>query len=300
MMLLVVAYGGASSTSASGRRVSNNPSLDRPTGEPTKAQAALVAARPVTVHVPPSYSRSTPAPLLMLLHGSGDTGASQEEYLRLTPAATAHGMLYVTPDGTRNAYNSRIWNATDACCGSGVRVDDSAYLRAVIAEVKANYNVDPRRVFLVGHSNGGFMAFRMACDHADEIAAIVSIAGATFADSTRCEPTQGVATLQIHGTADPTIKYGGGTLRGEPYPSARITLETWARYNGCGPEPDRPAPPRRAIEVGLRPARVRSYSAGCGRSTSELWTQRDGVHIPTFEPTFPEQLVEFLLAHPKR
>ncbi len=252
------------------------------------------------MHEPPGGTTS-PAPLLILLHGHGVDGAIQDAYLRLASATDAHGMLYVHPDGTSDSRSERFWNATDACCGAGSGVDDSAYIGAIIAVVKARYTVDPRRVFIVGHSNGGFMAFRMACDHADEIAAIVSIEGATWANPSRCQPTEPVTVLEVHGTADDTIRYDGGTIGNTRYPGAKETVATWARYDGCDTKATLPAPPARAIEDQLPPATVLSYSTGCdGHAIAELWTQAHGVHIPPFSASFADQIVSFLLAHPKR
>ncbi len=266
---------------------------------PTATQAALVAARPFEVHVPPGSGKA-PAPLLILLHGFSVDGAIQEAYFELTPVADEHGMLYVHLDGTVNAVGARFWNATDACCDPRDHVDDTAYIEAVITDVKSRYHVDPDRVFLVGHSNGGFMSYRMACDHADEIAAIVSLAGATWADSSRCRPSEPVAILEIHGTADRTIYYGGGTILRSRYPSAEQTVAAWARYDGCRKRADRPERVRRAIVKGLPRATVRAFS-DCDRNGHvELWTQRRGVHIPPLREDFAEQVVRFLLAHPKR
>lgn len=268
---------------------------------PTAAQAALVAARPVEVHTPPDLSPSKPAPLLILLHGYGASGGVQDAYLKLTAVADAHGMLYVHPDGTLNPLDKRYWNATDACCGPSSTVDDSAYITAIIADVKSHYSVDPKRVFIIGHSNGGFMAFRMACDHADEIAAIVSFEAATWADPSKCTPSEAVSVLAIHGTADQTIKYDGDAIGGAAYPSATKTVQTWARYDGCKPTPDPNVTTTHDLEDQRPPATVTSYSSGCKPNGHvELWTQPDGVHIPVLSPTFSEQLVQFLLAHPKR
>ncbi len=144
---------------------------------PTSAQEALVAERPFTLRVPPGTDPARPAPLLVLLHGYGVTGAIQEAYLELSPVTDAHGMLLAVLDGTTNAVGKQFWNATDACCGPRSTVDDSAYITAVIADVEAEHAVDPKQVYLMGHSNGGFMSYRMACDHADEIAAIVEHRG---------------------------------------------------------------------------------------------------------------------------
>ena len=267
---------------------------------PTPAQAALVAARPFTLHVPTGVSAARPAPLLVMLHGYGATGAIEEAYLRFTAAADAHNMLYAFADGTPNARGSRFWNATNACCDPNGTIDDSAYVTAIIADVKAKHAVDPKRVYLLGHSNGGFLSYRMACDHSEEIAAIASIAGATWSDPKHCTPKHAVAILEIHGTGDQTIKYDGGSTGFGTYPSATTTVSTWAGYNGCRSTPDPSPPPPIAIEDKLPPATVTSYSRGCrDGATVELWTQPQGVHIPPFLPTFPESVVSFLLSHPK-
>lgn len=270
---------------------------------PTTTAAPLPADRPIEVKVPKGYDPDEPAPLLILLHGYGASGALQEGYLGLAPHADAAGMLYVTPDGTENVTGKRFWNATDACCGGPKAddvVDDSAYLASVIADVSADYNVDPKRIFLVGHSNGGFMSFRMACDHADQIAAIVSLEGATFNDPVYCTPSEPVATLQVHGRSDTTILYDGGKIAGRRYPSAQQTLETWARYNGCSPSPDSPAPAPRTIVKDLPDATVTSYSEGCeSGGRSELWSQPEGVHVPAWSDTFAQQVIDWLQAHPK-
>jgi polyhydroxybutyrate depolymerase len=238
---------------------------------------------------------------VILLHGFGVTGALQERYLRLTDATDAHDMLFTALDGTKSPLGPQFWNATDACCDAGAGVDDVAYLAAVIADIKARYAVDPRRVFLVGHSNGGFMSYRMACDHAEEIAAIVSIAGATFADPGRCSPTEPVATLEVHGTADHTIAYRGGRIngRGAPYPGALRTVRAWAKYDGCRlDDPHRTRATRRIVDGLPRPS-VLAYSDCRGNGHAELWTQPRGSHIPAFTAAFREQVVDFLLAHPK-
>ncbi len=144
------------------------------------------------------------------------------------------------PDGTVNRKGDHFWNATDACCDMDrSAVDDSGYIKALIDEIGSRYRVDPKRVFLVGHSNGGYMSYRMACDHADRIAALVSIAGATWQDSARCKPQAPVSVLQVHGTADAEVPYEGGP----GFPGARETVARWAALDGCSPEIDRSSPP---------------------------------------------------------
>lgn len=305
VLALLAATGLLASCSSGGGSdaASTTSSTTAPATSTTKAPSttAIPADRQVEVHVPPGYQEDEPAPLLVLLHGYGTTGQIQSAYLGLEEAVDEAGMLYVHPDGVTNKIDKQYWNATDACCGPRTGApDDSAYLAAVIAQVKDDYNVDPRRVFLVGHSNGGFMSYRMSCDHADEIAAIVSLEAATFADPKDCAPSEPVAILEVHGTGDRTIRYDGGEIAGRAYPSATTTVETWAAYNGCSTTPGTAEPATRDIVADLPSATVTTYDRGCDAGGAvELWTQPQGVHIPRWTPSFKTQIVEWLLDHPK-
>ena len=106
----------------------------------------------------------------------------------LGDAAERRGVITAYPDGTTDSTGSQFWNATDACCNfDGSSVDDSKYLVGVVAAIKAHVAVDPKRIYVMGHSNGGFMSYRTACDHADVFAAIISLAAATFAQRSRLQ-----------------------------------------------------------------------------------------------------------------
>src|SRR5690606_19654583 len=108
------------------------------------------------------YDPAAKAPLVVLLHGYGSSAVQQERYFNLTPESDRRGFLYAIPDGTTDRDGKRFWNATEACCDfydSGV--DDAAYLDRLLDTVTSAYSVDAARVYLVGHSNGGFMAYRM-------------------------------------------------------------------------------------------------------------------------------------------
>ncbi|GAA4725269.1 hypothetical protein Prum_077890 [Phytohabitans rumicis] len=254
--------------------------------------------RPFQLHVPVGYDPARKAPLVVLLHGFQSSAEAQESYFQLTAESDRRGFLYALPDGTRNKAGDRFWNATEACCDfyrSGV--DDSAYLSRLIDTVAAGYPVDERRVYLVGHSNGGFMAYRMACEHSGQITAVVSLAGAATDDPARCTPERPVSVLQIHGTADRTIHFDGGDAGG-PYPSVGDTLALWRRNNGCGDRADASAAPI-DLEARLAGAEttVTTYRTGCRDGTRvELWTIREGSHVPAFTAGFAPAVVDFLYA----
>jgi polyhydroxybutyrate depolymerase len=272
-----------------------------PSTTPTPSKVDPTADRPYDVFVPSTYSSATAAPLVILLHGYTATGAAQEAYFRLQPSAEERGFLFVHPDGTKDAIGNGFWNATNACCDLlGTGVDDVAYLSAIIDQVQEKYNVDQKRIYLVGHSNGGFMSYRMACERADKIAAIVSVAGATFADAAACKPSQPVSVLQIHGTADETISYVGGEIRGNAFPSAQGTVAEWATYDGCSPTPTA-SPTTLDLERNLDAAEtsVSAYSGCRSGSAVELWTVNVGAHLPAISESFAPNIIDFLYAHPK-
>ena len=253
-----------------------------------------VDGRPFTLSVPRSYRADTPAPLVVLLHGYTSDAAEQERYFNLGAEMERRGFLYVLPDGTQEPDGDRFWNATNACCdfrGSGV--DDSGFLSDLINQVKASYAVDPARVYLVGHSNGGYMAYRMACDHADQITAIVSLAGAMWSDPAQCAPARPVSTLQIHGTSDEVVSYTGGGR----YPGAEQTVAAWRELNGCSPEGTTAAPLDLVADLADAETTVTTYAGACrGGTVVELWTMQGGSHVPALTEAFAPAVVNFLSA----
>jgi len=269
---------------------------------PALAQSVDVGRGEVPVTVPASYDADTPAPLIVLLHGYSSSGEGQDAYFGMSELADDYGFLFVAPDGTREAGGNRLrfWNGSDACCNlQGADVDDVGYLLALVDAVSAEWSVDPRRVYLVGHSNGGFMSYRIAYEHPDRIAAIVSLAGATQGGQ-RPAPAGPVNVLQIHGTADGVIEYGGGEISETRYPGARATVMQWARYNGCeGPAKGREM---RDLDASLPGHETGAliFTAGClpGGHVA-LWTIAAGAHSPQLSESFAAQVVEWLYAHPK-
>jgi polyhydroxybutyrate depolymerase len=255
--------------------------------------------RPFQLHVPRSYDPANPAPLVVVLHGFRASAALQETYFKLTAESDRRGFLYAMPDGTPDREGRRFWNATDACCDFyRTEPDDSGYLRRLIDTVKRSYQVDASRVYIFGHSNGGFMAYRMACEHADQITAVVSLAGAATAQPSQCRPARPVSVLQIHGTEDRTIWYRGGSIVGDDYPSVATTLATWRRFNGCGDRADTSARPIDLdSSIAGRETSITTYATGCrGGVRVELWSIEGGAHVPPLTAAFAPAVIDFLYA----
>jgi polyhydroxybutyrate depolymerase len=256
--------------------------------------------RPAKLHVPASYVCGKAAPLLILLHGYSANGTFQEAYFKLTAESDKRGFLYVVPEGTKDGAGNQFWNATDSCCNfAKTPIDDSAYISGLITEMAAQYSVDPKRVYLMGHSNGGFMSYRMACEHGDQIAAIVSLAGAMWADVSKCPAATPVSVLQIHGNDDKVIKFDGGSLVNNPHPSAPQTVSDWVTINGCAPAAVDGVAFDLVNDLGGAETKTASYGGCKNGTTVALWTINGGAHTPAISAEFTSDAVDFLYAQQK-
>jgi polyhydroxybutyrate depolymerase len=141
----------------------------------------------------------------------------------------------------------------------------------------------------------------VACDHADAIAAVASLGGAGPSDPSRCTPSEPVHWLQIHGSADERIHFGGGIVGGHAYPGAVATTEQWATIAGCALSPE-VAPERLDLVTDLpgEETSITRYDQDCAPGGSAtLWTIEGGTHSPAVSANFGRAVVSYLLAHPK-
>lgn len=289
-------------TLACGSADSPGPSPGAPPSMPASGTGTVeIGDRQVTVHVPNSYDPARPAPLVLALHGYTSNATELEKYLRLSPESEKRGFVYAYPDGSTDDRGDRFWNATDACCAfSSPKPDDSRHLSELISTIQGSYRIDPARVYLIGHSNGAFMAFRTACDHADQVTAIVSVNGASWNDPARCRPSEPVSVLSVHSSADETVAFGGGVIDSTAYPSAATTVAHWLGYNRCA-DAGRDAPALDLVtDLPAAETTVRTYVRGCaGGSTVQAWTINGGTHVPQLGPAFAPAVTDFLLSQAK-
>lgn len=260
--------------------------------------------RPARLVVPRDHDGVTPRPLVVLLHGYGASGRVQDAYFGLSSLARERGLYLLLPDGTLDTGGSRFWNSGGACCDFGATmVDDVGYLTALLDEVEAAVPVDPDRVYFVGHSNGGFMSYRMACELNDRVAAIAVLAGSDYPTDDGCVPVGEVpSVLHLHGTADETIAYEGGRLGTIDYPAATDVVERWAGRMGC--DVAMPTPGARLdllTDVAGDETLPTRWETGCAAGrTVALYTMEGAGHIPSLaRPLFTDTMVDWLLEHPR-
>jgi len=181
------------------------------------------------------------APLLLVLHGSVMNGgvmriAAGYEFDRL---ADEKGFAVVYPTGYLGHWNDCRNKAQFAA--KREQIDDSGFLLALIDRMVQRYQLDPARVFLVGYSNGGHMAFRLGIEAPDRIAAIaVAAASVPEPQDSSCDydgPTPRV--MLVNGTEDNWNPYEGGDTSGFGVHSrgnvisAVASAEHFARRNGA-------------------------------------------------------------------
>lgn len=270
-------------------------------GGPVQRPIEFGGDRPVSLQVPGDFDDAHSYPLLVILHGYSANGFLQQGYFRLGNAADDFDALVLAPEGKTDRAGNQFWNADPACCdldGSGV--DDVAYLGGLIDDVVASWPVDPARVYVLGHSNGAFMAYRLACDRADVVTAIAGLAGHATSSSVTCTPAHAVNVLHLHGTADATVPYETGTFGGVMSPGAVDSVAAWARRDGCTGAPSTSAGAK-DLESSLAGSETDvAVTAGCpAGAAADLWTINGGSHIPSLSTSFPTEIMGWFAAHPR-
>ena len=160
--------------------------------------------RPARLFIPDSYRRDRQWPMIVLLHGYGVNGALQDAIFGLRLRQHARGYLLLVPEGREDARGNQFWAATEACCdfaSEGSLDEDVDYLTLLLEEALQNAEIDPGRIAFVGHSNGGYMSYRMACERPALLQRFVVLAGSDKGLAMRCIPSAPVSLLHIHGTA---------------------------------------------------------------------------------------------------
>ncbi len=204
--------------------------------KPAYSQATVQASfvfegleRSYLLYVPASYSAQNAAPLLLNLHGYGSNMMEQMQYGEFRPIADTAGFILVVPNGTPDFNNTMHWNTFGTS-----NVNDVGFLSALIDTISAHYNIDDRRLYSTGMSNGGFMSYSLACFLNNKIAAVASVTGTmTTANFMNCTPSRPIPVMHIHGTADGTVPYNGNAF----FLSVPTILTHWIDANHCTSTP---------------------------------------------------------------
>jgi len=236
------------------------------------------------LHVPAAYQPSQSVPLLLAFHGRSTVG---KEILRTSQfVAWAAEMNFIVAAVNGAVYDgASSWNAGNCCTNATTYEENDVLLASTIIDfVKSNYAVDPSRVWAAGHSNGGMLAYRLACDLSDKITAIAVVTGALM-DPT-CSPTKPVSIFHIHGNLDPTILFhGGGKFE---TPNIYFSVQDMAYRNSCTGDPKETS---NTIEE--------RYTWRCTTGVeTQLVNYQEQSHA--WVDGYTEEILRFLFAHPRK
>lgn len=216
------------------------------------------------VHVPKSYDKTKPTPLVIAYHGLGLPMVMMPSYCNLNETADKHGFIVVYPGGINTSWNAGGRKGPLA----QVRADDVRFTSELLDQLEKMFNVDPRRVYATGMSNGAMMCYKLANDLPNRIAAIAPVSG------TMTSPTitskRPVPVIHFHGTDDPVVPFGegrdmiGGLISFLPAPD---TVAAWAKFDGCEAKPVETELPDAAKEDGTT---VTKLDYGKGKDGSEV------------------------------
>ncbi len=269
-------------------------------GNFTKSLTQNGLKRTYHLHVPSSYRASIAAPLVIALHGGGGNGNKMARLSGLSLLSDENGFVVVYPDAVE-----RHWN--DGRGLSKYRSQrennyDVGFISGMIDAISNDYNIDGKRVYVTGASNGAMMSLRLGCELADRITALAPVIGSMPENLVSgCSPTRPIPVLMINGTDDPLVPWEGGFVHFFQKKLGKIisvpeTIDFWVLRNGCSTDPEITLEPDTDPEDGTR-VRKSVYRQCADGAAVVLYEVKGGGH------TWPggyQYLPEFLIGKTNR
>ncbi len=234
--------------------------------------------RSYIVHIPPKYDSKQPTPLVLAFHGGGGNAQVMKRFYGLDDKADKEGFIVAYPNGTGRSENILTWNGGN-CCGYAQlnNVDDVGFVRAVLGDLAKVANIDSKRVFATGMSNGGILCYRLASELSDRIAAIAPVSG-TMGTAT-CKPKRPVSVMHFHGTDDKFVPFKGGkgasSLTQTDFYSVEHSINAWVKANGCSETPTVTDMPKKTDDMAVQ---RKTYGQGKDGAEVVLFVINGGGH----------------------
>jgi polyhydroxybutyrate depolymerase len=235
---LVLAAAGCSSsardpapTSTSSTTV-NRAAMPVPAGSSVHSITVDGRTRTFLLYRPASLPTSHAVPLVVMIHGGYGSARDAEADYGWNAQARAGGFVVAYPAGWH-----RAWNAGGLCCGmpASSGVDDVKFLSQLVSNVRSALPIDPARIYAAGISNGGIMAYRLACE--TTLFAAIGVTAATQLGP--CPHPRALSVIHVHGLADRLVPFAGpgaatpdAAVDGLPVPQV---VAGWRSVDRCAP-----------------------------------------------------------------
>lgn len=242
--------------------------------------------RTFNIHIPASFDKTVQIPLVIALHGRGANGASMIflTHKGFNKMADKDGFIMVYPDGIELNWNDGRMDEEAKDRAHRENIDDVGFISALIDSMINDYNIDPKRVYVTGISNGAIMSYRLACELSHKITAIAPVDGNIPALLfPECSPSRPVSVLAINNTDDPLVPFEGGYIYGirkinlGKVLSANESIQFWVNRNRCSATPDVTEEPDTDPKDGTRVTR-KQYVNGIEGTEVILYAVEGGGH----------------------
>ena len=273
--------------------------------------------RTYLIHIPKTYDKHIPTPLVMVFHGGGGNAKNIKETTNFSQKADEEGFIVVYPDGTGKLKRKLLtWNA-GFCCGYARdnNIDDVGYIQALINHLSDTYTIDPNMIYATGLSNGGVMTYRIGAELSDLFAAIAPVAAQIGGQANQedeiwqiPEPDSPVSVMVFNGMNDSRVPYDGGISENThvySWMSTNESISFWVQQNQCNSVAQRNISFSGNIIID-------TYQDGKNNTEVSLVTIVNGTHSwpggqkgwedgaePTKEISATDMMWDFFKTHPK-
>ncbi|RZL44805.1 MAG: phospholipase [Pedobacter sp.] len=233
-------------------------------------------ARSYVLNLPPNYYEGESFSMVIAMHGGGGDALQFEASTRLTEKANASKFIVVYPEGVKSngVLEARTWNA-GACCDFAVenKIDDVKFISLLIDKLVSTYKINAKKVYATGHSNGGMLSYRLACEIGNKIAAIAPNGCSMVTAS--CNPARPMPILHMHSALDTKVPAAGGFGSGVGTAGINFTpivdiLNFWSGKNTCSTTSQ--------VLVNNSNYKFTKWSNCIGNNTIQYYLTTDGGH----------------------
>ncbi len=191
------------------------------------------------LHIPDSYDGTKETPLVVFLHGGSGNSATAQSFTNFNQVSKDNGFLVAYPQGFFEASaNSFVWADGRGLAPDNLGIDDVGFIDKLVTTLKEQYNVNEKRIYLCGFSNGSFLTQRIAFEKNGQFAAFGTLGGTmnkSLFDTKN--PGRPIPMMYVFGSTDPLVPYNGGTVAGStttlPVVGIEVAVSYWVTNNNC-------------------------------------------------------------------